>query len=271
MASQSPNLQDLKSRLKATWMAGDFGKIAALNQQWAENFVARLGLQPGMKVLDVGCGTGNQAIAAARTGAHVTGADIATNLLEQARARAAAQSLKTNFVEGDAEELPFADAEFDVVYSQFGAMFAPRPDRVASEFKRVCKPGGLIAMANWTPESIPGQLFRASSKYAPPPPGLEPPVRWGVDEVVRQRFGDGVQIKTEKRKETAHFDEPPAAVVQLFIQWFGPTKMTYARLDPEAQKDFVTDMEKVFVQSNQNKNGGLTHDAEFLEVHARKS
>jgi SAM-dependent methyltransferase len=270
MASQSASLQEIRLRMKAMWMAGDFGKIAALHEDWGERFVERLRLKPGMKVLDVGCGTGNQAIPAARTGADITGADIATNLLEQARERATREGLNIQFVEGDAEELTFPDESFDVVYSMFGAMFAPRPDRVAAEFKRVCKPGGLIAMGNWTPESVPGQLFRASAKYAPPPPGMQPPASWGVEQVVRERFGDGLDIKAEKRTEHAHFDEPPAAVVQRFVQWFGPTKTTLARLDPEAQKGFLAEMEQVYAHANHNKTGGTEHDAEYLEVHARK-
>ena len=272
MAAQPPALQEIKARMKAMWMAGDFGKIAALNEDWGwgQPFVDRLALKPGMKVLDAGCGTGNQARPAARTGADVTGADIATNLLEQARTRAKEEGLTIDFLEGDAEELPFPDASFDVVYSMFGAMFAPRPERVASEFKRVCKPGGLIAMANWTPESVPGQLFRASAKFAPPPPGMQPPALWGVEQVVRERFGNDVEIKAEKRVEIGRFQKPPAEVAQFFVQWFGPTKTTYERLDPEAQKHFLHDMEQVYTQANRSTNGGTEHDAEYLEVHGRK-
>ena len=270
MASQAQNLQELKGRMKATWMAGDFGKIAAMNQQWADAFVARLHLQPGMKVLDVACGTGNQSIPAARTGADVTGIDIATNLLDQARARAAAEGLKIHFLEGDAEELPFADATFDVVYSMFGAMFAPRPERVAAELIRVCKAGGLIAMANWTPESVAGQIFRATARHAPPPPGLQPPVQWGAEPVVRQRFGEDVELTARKQTELAKFDVPPAEVVALFREWFGPTKTTFARLDPEAQKSLAADLEHIFQDANQDPSGGTQHDAEYLEVHARK-
>ena len=269
MATQPPNLQAVKGQMKAMWMAGDFGKIADLNREWGEEFIQRLGLKPGMKVLDIGCGTGNQAIPAARAGADVTGVDIATNLLEQARRRAHQEKLTIDFREGDAEDLPFADHSFDVVYSMFGAMFAPRPDRVAAEMKRVTKPGGLIAMANWTPEGLPGQLFAISGRYAPPPPGTQPPYRWGVDSVVRERFGSGVQIQTEKRNVRAEFEAPPAQVVALFREYFGPVKMLFERLDPDTQKRLAADMEQVFHSVNQHPNGGTTHDSEFLEVRAR--
>src|SRR5277367_7117273 len=157
-------IAQLKQRMKTSWMAGDFGQIAKRLANGAEDFIARLELKPGMKVLDVACGTGNQSLPAARTGAQVTGVDIATNLLAQARQRAAEENLAIQFDEGDAEQLPYGDAQFDVVLSMFGAMFAPRPEVVASEFKRVCRPGGLIAMANWTPESFVGKTFRVNSK-----------------------------------------------------------------------------------------------------------
>lgn len=270
MASQPAGLQDLKARMKATWMAGNFGKIADFNRQGAEEFVSRLNLKPGMKVLDIACGTGNQAIPAARTGAAVTGLDLAPNLLEQAKARAAEEKLSLELIEGDAEELPFPDESFDIVYSMFGAMFAPRPERVAAEMKRVCKPGGLIAMGNWTPESLPGQMFRASAKYAPPPPGVQPPVLWGVDQVVRERFGQGVQVETGKQINYGDFgDLSPKESVAVFRDFFGPVKMTFARLDPEAQHHFIADMERLFTEHNV-KQHGTAHRMEFLEVHARK-
>jgi ubiquinone/menaquinone biosynthesis C-methylase UbiE len=147
-----PEMETLKTRLKSMWMAGDFGQIAKQIQASADQFISRLALKPGDQVLDVACGTGNTAIPAARAGATVTGSDIATNLLEQARARAAAEGLTIKFEEGDAENLPYSDNAFDVVVTMYGAMFAPRPELVAAELVRVCRPGGRIAMANWTPE-----------------------------------------------------------------------------------------------------------------------
>ena len=171
-------LSALKQRMKSTWMAGDFGQIARINERSGEEFVDRLHLQPGMQILDVACGTGNQSIPAARTGARVTGLDIAPNLLEQARERARAEDLKVDFVEGDAEDLPYEAGEFDVVLSMFGAMFAPRPERVAAELHRVCRPGGLIAMGNWTPQGFIGQTFALMSRQVAPPPGIVPAILW---------------------------------------------------------------------------------------------
>src|SRR5580698_965803 len=154
MPTIASDLEQLKSRMKAAWTAGDFGQIAPFISGEAENFVARLNLKPGAQLLDVACGTGNSAIPAARAGGRVTGVDIAPNLLEQARVRAAAEQLEILFQEGDAEQLPYPDESFDFVITMFGAMFAPRPERVAGELMRVCRPGGQIAMANWTPEGF---------------------------------------------------------------------------------------------------------------------
>ena len=193
MSGTAPGFAELKKGMKAAWMAGDFGQIARHSERRGEEFVARLGLRPGMKVLDVACGTGNQSIPAARTGAKVTAVDIATNSLEQARKRADAEGLKIRFIEGDAEDLPAETAQFDVVCSMFGAMFAPRPELVASEMIRVCKPGGLIAMANWTPGGFVGQMFKINGSHLPPQPGVPAPTLWGEEAVVRQRFGPKVK------------------------------------------------------------------------------
>jgi len=198
-------------------MAGDFGKIARFSAEAAEDFVKRTPIRPGTRVLDVACGTGNTAIPAAQAGASVTGVDIATNLLEQARQRAAAENLQADFREGDAEELPFGYHEFDVVITMFGAMFAPRPERVAAELLRVCKPGGHIAMANWTPEGFVGKTFQLTAKLVPPPPGLPAPVLWGTEQVVRERFGKGVSKLTLTRQTIPiQYPFPPKEVVQFF-------------------------------------------------------
>jgi ubiquinone/menaquinone biosynthesis C-methylase UbiE len=182
-------LNQLKQRMRASWMAGDFGQIARYSAKSAEEFVDLLPIQPGARVVDVACGTGNLAIPAARKGAEVWGLDIAPNLLEQARQRAATEGLQATFEEGDAEQLPYPDARFDVVMSMFGAMFAPRPELVATELCRVCRPGGAIAMANWTPESFVARQFAVGNRYIPPPEGIPAPVLWGDEQVVRQRLG----------------------------------------------------------------------------------
>ena len=270
MASTQPNFAELKKALKATWMAGDFGKIAIHNEKEGAEFVGRLGLKPGMRVLDVACGTGNQSLPAARTGAEVTGLDLAPNLLEQARKRAQAENLKIRFIEGDAEQLPFEDAEFDVVLSMFGAMFAPRPEKVASEFVRVCKPGGLIAMANWTPTGFQGEMFRIMSRYAPPPPGIPAPVLWGDEAVARERFGPQVRMETTKRE--LEFDMPfgPADIVAFFRTNLGPAHMTFAKLDAAGQKALADDLTRHWASHNRGDANHTVVPGEYLEVRARR-
>ena len=191
MSTIRPEMESLKTRLKAMWMTGDFGQVAKYIETCAEEFIARLALKPGVRLLDVACGSGNLAIPAARAGAIVTGVDIATNLLEQARARAESEGLTVQFDEGDAEHLPYADAAFDEVVSMFGAMFAPRPELVAAELVRVCRSGGRIAMANWTPAGFAGQMFKTVGKHVPPPPDIPPPSQWGDEAIVRERLHDG--------------------------------------------------------------------------------
>ena len=272
MAALPDGLAQLKQNLRAAWMAGDFGQIARLNAQGAEDFVARLNLKPGMKVLDVACGTGNQSIPAARTGAQVTGLDIAPNLLEQARQRAKSENLKIEFIEGDAEKIPFPAAQFDVVLSMFGAMFAPRPEVVASELKRVCRPGGLIAMGNWTPEGFVGQMFNLTAHHAPPPPGMQPPSLWGVEKVVAERLGAGPGkiARLETKKQELLFDYPfsPSDAVAFFRKYFGPTQTTFARLDEPAQKALADDFTQHWAKNNQGDANHTLIKAEYLEVHA---
>jgi ubiquinone/menaquinone biosynthesis C-methylase UbiE len=222
-----------------------------------------------MRVLDVACGTGNSAIPAARTGAEVTGVDIATNLLEQGRRRAEREGLKTRFIEGDAEQLPAAAGEYDVICSMFGAMFAPRPELVASELVRVCKPGGLIAMANWTPTGFIGQMFKIGSTHVPPPPGLQAPVLWGDEAIVRQRFGPRVKVQTSKQESIAEFAVGPEEVVEFFRTYFGPTKRAFEQLDEAGQEALRQDLVQHWKKYNE---GGANHTivrGEYLEVHAR--
>lgn len=272
METASPQFAQLKSSLKSTWMAGDFGEIAKHAAHEGEAFVERLRLQPGQRVLDVACGTGNATIPAARSGSDVIGVDIAPNLLEQARKRAESEGLEIDFQEGDAEELPFANSEFDVVISMFGAMFAPRPERVAAELLRVCKTGGLIAMANWTPGGFVGKTFRATAEIAPPPPGIQPPVLWGDPQIVKQRFASGMaSVSTTLRKAQFTFGFPPREVVALFRKYFGPTQMSFSRLDAAGQAKLAQTLEALWEEYNQASDGGTRVDAEYIEVRATKA
>jgi len=268
MSTIAPDFSKLKSGMKAAWMSGDFGQIAAYTAVEAARFVTRIGIQPGSKVLDIACGTGNTAIPAAKTSASVTGVDIATNLLEQARKRAAAEKLEIRFDEGDAEQLPYADGSFDIVLTMFGAMFAPHPEKVAAELLRVCRPGGVIAMANWTPEGFVGKSFRLISRFVPPPP-LPPPVLWGDESVVRQRLGPGTSQLTCTR-QTAHFVYPftPKETVEFFRRYFGPTQTAFSRLGAEAQAALAAEMEVQWTEHNMASDGTTVVDAEYLEVRA---
>lgn len=268
----TPEMEALKGRMKATWMAGDFGVIAKQSEPPGREFVSRLGIGPAMRVLDVACGTGNTALAEARAGAEVIGVDIADNLIDQARARALAEGLTIKFEVGDAEDLRFEDDSFDAVVTMFGAMFAPRPEVVVSEFKRVCKSGGLIAMANWTPQSFAAQMFKLNAKHVPPPPGLLPPVLWGDEETVRQRFSDGIaDLKMDRITVNFQFDMPPADVVELFETYFGPTQVAFSKLDEAGQAALRQDMTELYTSKNLATDGTTDVEMEYLEVRAIKA
>jgi SAM-dependent methyltransferase len=269
MQTATPDLAQIKSAMKASWTAGDFGQIARYSAKEGEEFVARIEIQPGMRVLDVACGTGNTAIPAAKAGGVVTGVDIAPNLLEQARRRAEVENLKIVFQEGDAEELPFKDREFGLVISMFGAMFAPRPERVAAELVRVCKSAGQIAMANWTPEGFVGKLFRATAEMVPPPPGVPAPVLWGDEMVVRQRFSKGVaNLVTTKQKAHLTFPFPPDQLVGFFRQYFGPTQVAFSKLDAAGQAQLSSRLETLWNEHNLAKDGNTRVEAEYLDIRA---
>jgi SAM-dependent methyltransferase len=268
----TPDMESLKSKLRATWIAGDFGEIAKSIETGAEEFVERLDLKPGMCVLDVACGTGNLAIPAAKTGATVTGVDIAPNLIESAIARAAAEGLKAKFDVGDAEDLPYDDASFDFVMTMFGAMFAPRPDVTAAELIRVCKPGGLIAMANWTPEAFTGQMFKTNAKHVPPPPNMPSPILWGTEDKVRERLTDGISdLKMTRRKITFTYPFPPVEVVEHFRKFFGPTQKAFESLDAAGQAALRADLEQLWTANNQATDGTTLVESEYLEVYATKA
>lgn len=267
--STEPNLPQMKEAMRATWMAGDFGKIAKATVEAAEAFIHRLPIEPGTPVLDVACGTGNTAIPLARRGAIVTGVDIAPNLIAQARERAAAEQLSIAFDEGDAEQLPYADASFDTITTMFGAMFAPRPELVASEFARVLKPGGMLAMANWNPESFAAAVFKTTARHVPPPPGLAPPVLWGDANVVRERLSPHFsEIRTEIIPLKFDYPMSPAEVLAMFRQYFGPTQAAFARLDPQGQQALATDLESLWVSANKAPDPAhrTLIDNEYMQV-----
>jgi SAM-dependent methyltransferase len=268
----SPDLETLKSKLRATWIAGDFGVIAKSIEHGAREFVDRLDLKAGTYVLDVACGTGNLAIPAARRGADVTGIDIAPNLIEQAKANAEREGLNAKFEVGDAEAMPYLDGSFDVVMTMFGAMFAPRADVTANELKRVCKGGGVIAMANWTPEKFTGAMFKTNAKHVPPPPGMNPPLQWGMEDIVRERFSKGISTLEMRRVPiTFKLDMPPEDVVEHFRLFFGPTQKAFESLDEAGQAALRADLTELWSSANTATDGTTEVVSEYLEVLATKA
>ena len=267
-ASQMTSEMDaLKTKLRATWIAGDFGEIAKSYATGAEDFINGLNLQPGQRVLDVACGTGNLALPAARLGAVVTGVDIAPNLIEQARENAKHEGLTVQFDEGDAEKLPYADASFDAVVTMFGAMFAPRPELTAAELKRVCRPGGSIAMANWTPSGFIGQMFKLTASHVPPPANMPSPVLWGSEEVVSERLSEGT-TDVQTSRESVHFNFPfsPAEVVEHFRLYYGPTNKAFGALDENGQNALRAALEQHWTTHNIATDGTTVVPSEYLKV-----
>jgi len=261
------DLEALKTKLRATWTAGDFGEIAKSYAKGAEEFIHTLNFQPGMRVLDVACGTGNLAIPAARLGAVVTGVDIAPNLLEQGRETAKREGLSVQFDEGDAENLPYNDASFDAVVTMFGAMFAPRPELTAAEIKRVCRPGGLIAMANWTPTGFIGQMFKIVGSHVAPPPNVPSPILWGREDVVRERLGEGVAgLDTSAKLIQFTFPFSPAEVVEHFLVYYGPTLKAFNSLDENGQAALRRDLEQHWATHNTATDGTTDVSSEYLRV-----
>ena len=267
----APEMAALKSKLKATWEAGDFGHFANYMLAGEMEFLSRFQIEPGMRVLDVACGAGQTALPMARAGAKVTGIDIASNLIEQARAKAKAENLDARFDEGDAEMLPYEDNSFDVVFSFVGAMFAPRPELVTAELKRVCKPGGRIIMANWTPSGFIGKMFKLTGQYMPPSPLMAPPVKWGDEETVRGRFTEGIaHLKLTRRLFPFRYPFAPADVVEFFREYYGPTNKAFAALDAEKQASLRRDLDELWASHNTAKDGTTYVVSDYLEVVAIK-
>jgi ubiquinone/menaquinone biosynthesis C-methylase UbiE len=266
------DLEALKGRLKATWMTGDFDKIAQTYAPYAAEFVNRQftehKIEPGARLLDLACGSGNLSFPAARAVAIVTGVDIAANLLETARARALAEGIKINFDEGDAEALPYQDGSFDVILSMFGAMFAPRPEIVISEMARVCRRGGRVAMANWTPTGFIGQMFKTTAAHVPPP-SIPSPLLWGDEKTVTERFSkDFTDLRLTRRTLEFKLPMSPIESVDYFRTWYGPTSRAFAALDENGQRALQRDLELLWLDHNRAKDGSTIVESEYLEVTA---
>ncbi|HTK50177.1 MAG TPA: class I SAM-dependent methyltransferase [Gemmatimonadaceae bacterium] len=254
------------AQAQTMWTSGDYGRIAAGYERGAAEFVVRLDIHPRETVLDVACGTGNLTIPAARTGAAVTGVDIAPNLIAQARARAAAEGLSVRLDTGDAERLRYGDAAFDVAMSMFGVMFAPRPERAAAELLRVVRPGGRIALANWTPTGFVGELQAAAARYVRA--AVAPaPLLWGTEQTVRDRLGAGLStLTTSRRIVNIEYPLGPRDVVEQFIRRDGPTMCAYESIGDAARRDFRRALEAIWRDHNRASDGWTCVAAEYLEV-----
>lgn len=264
--TSTPEIDNLKAKLKTTWMAGDYDRFSRYMEQDARAFYERLDVPAGCPLLDVACGAGQLALLAARDGVNVTGVDIAANQIQRAQLRAKAEGLNARFLEGDAEDLPFEDGSFDVVTSLIGAMFAPRPELVARELLRVCSPGGTIAMANWTPEGFVGQMFKTFAKFIAPS-GMPAPVLWGVENVVRERMGHGVsELRMTRRNYSLNYPFPPADAVEFFRLYYGPTNRAFASLNENAAKKMREELETLWTAHNQGGAELTVVPAEYLEV-----
>ncbi|MBX9685257.1 MAG: class I SAM-dependent methyltransferase [Candidatus Obscuribacterales bacterium] len=271
MNAMTPEMAALKDRLKATWMAGDYGYFAKYLEAGAMEFLEELALKPGIEMLDVGCGAGQIAIPAARRGAKVTGIDLASNLIDQARERAQAVNLEIAFEQGDAETLPYNDASFDLVVSLIGAMFAPRPERVAAELMRVCRSGGRVVMANWTPGGFIGELFKTVGKHVAPPDIMPSPLKWGEEPTVRERLHkDIAELRCVKRNYPFWYPFGPKEVVEFYGTYYGPVNRAFGSLDEVAQESLRRDLEQLWTKHNTASDGTTQYHSEYLFVTAVK-
>ena len=265
--SPAPDFAAVKSRQQATWASGDFSVVAARIVFQAEHLCETADVQAGWHVLDVATGSGNAAIAAARRGCAAVGVDYVPALLERGRVRAAAEHLDVRFVEGDAEDLPFADASFDAVLSIYGVMFAPDHRRAAAELARACRPGGRIALASWTPGGFIGETFRVFSQYLPPAAGLQPPVFWGDETYVETLFEPVARSVTHHRRTAVFRFRSAEENVDFFRTYYGPTLRAFEALDPARREALRTDL--LALARRYDRNGGtgpVAIAADYLET-----
>ena len=260
-----PDLSAVKTRQQATWASGDFAAVGSTMQLMAELLAEALDLRSGSLVLDVAAGNGNSTLAAARRGCRVTSTDYVPALLERGRMRAEAEGWNVSFQTADAEALPFADASFDYVVSTVGVMFTPDQPRAAAELFRVCRPGGRIGLANWTPAGFVGRIFRIVSGYLPPPSGIEPPSLWGTAEHLRQLFPRAREMSIVNRE--ANFRALSTERWLAFMRTFyGPLHQAMAALDEANQNALSSDLLALANELNRAEDGTMVAPSEYLEV-----
>lgn len=260
------DLNALKGRQQTAWASGDYAVIGTTLQLVGEQLAETCDLRWDERVLDIAAGNGNATLAAARRGAQVTSTDYVATLLERGAERARAEGLDVKFQAADAEALPFEDASFDVVLSTFGVMFTPDHAKAANEMARVCRPGGRIGMANWTPEGFIGQLFRTLGRQLPPPPGVQPPSLWGVEKHLQSLFGDGAasiavtpRLFNFRYRSAAHF-------IDVFRTWYGPVHKAFLALPADKAAALEHDLTELLNGLNVAGPGSLVVPSEYLEV-----
>ena len=266
MTSTAVDFEAIKDKQRAGWETGDYPRVGNTLQIIAELLVEAADVRAGQRALDVACGQGNAALAAARRFAEATGVDYAANLLEQGRERAAAEHLPVTFTEGDAEKLPVPDQAFDLALSTVGVMFAPDHQRAADELVRVVRPGGKIALASWTPAGMIGQLFKTVSKWAPPPAGVQSPTLWGTEEHLVELFGDRVEWTALTKREYVFRYHSPEHFAMWFMDFYGPITRLAGSLDGEDYRHFATDLADVPRAFDYADDGTVAARAEYLEA-----
>lgn len=267
---QTTHLGVVKERQQQTWSAGDYTRIGNPLLLMGEKLCEAVDVRSGQKVLDVATGSGNTALSAARRFCATTGIDYVPALVEQARQRAAAEGLAVAFEVGDAENLPYPDASFDVVLSTLGVMFAPNQERAASELLRVCRPGGKIGLANWTPDSYAATMFRTVGKHFPPPPGVQPPPLWGTEERLRELLGEGL-FSLDPTRRTYSFRYPSAGhFIEHFRSYYGPMHKAFESLDPDGREALESDLRTLIADWNVSGDETTVLPSDYLEVVAVK-
>jgi SAM-dependent methyltransferase len=263
---QAPDLSAVKNKQRAAWSAGDYAVVGTTLQIVGESLCEALDLRPGSRVLDVAAGNGNATLAAARRWADVTSTDYVAALLERGRARAEAEGLPAKFEQADAENLQYADASFDVVMSTFGVMFTPDQEKAAAEMARVCKPGGKIGLANWTPSSFIGELFKLMGRYLPPPSGLKSPSLWGTEERLHELFGDRIGSIAVQAKDFVFRYHHAAHFLEVFRTYYGPMQKAFGALDSTRQESLAADLIALANRFNRATDGSLAAPGQYLEV-----
>ncbi|HSK25927.1 MAG TPA: class I SAM-dependent methyltransferase [Jiangellales bacterium] len=267
MSVTAPELSVVKARQQRTWASGDYAVVGSRIVLVSEQLADSADLRAGWRVLDVATGSGNAAIAAARSGTHVMGVDYVPTLLETARVRAAAEGLDVEFREGDAEDLPVETGSFDATLSVFGSMFAPNHQRVADELVRATRPGGTIGLASWTPDSFIGAMFKVISGFVPPPPGIQSPMLWGTEAHLAELFGDAVASTRSVRRVCTFRAGSPEDFVAFFRHWYGPTLKAFEALDDEGRQGLARGLADLAREWDRNRDGGaVAMPSTYLET-----